>query len=244
MHKNGVDRASALALSQSSWQKVRDEILRRVRDRELLPGEKLPSDQDLATEFGYARTTVQRAMRDLMQSGTVVRRRKGGTRIAQHPITRTTFDIPITRLEVEALGKVHGYFLVSRQMAKVTRQVASSFGLSERPEMLRVCALHLANKKPYIYEDRWISHETTPQILDVDLSQTSANEWLVLNRPYSHCDVRFFAIKAGRKEAELLETDVGEALFVMERTTWINDAPITSVRAIATPGYQLTASAK
>ena len=229
---------------RNSWTYIRDEIKRRVLKRELLPGTKLPNDHDLAIEFGCARNTVQRAMQDLVQSGTVKRRRKGGTTIALHPITRTTFDIPITRLEVEALGQDYSYFLVFRKIEQTPMHVASSFGLHAQAKMLHVTALHIANKKPYIYEDRWIDHNTTPEILDVDLSLQSANEWLILNRPYSDCEVRFLAMKAKQREADLLETDVNEALFVMERTTWIDKAPITMVRAIAGPGYQLTTRAK
>ena len=227
----------------SNWVEIRDEIKRRVLTRELLPGAKLPNDNDLAEEFGCARTTVQRAMQDLAQSGTVERRRKGGTAVTLHPITRTTFDIPITRLEIEAAGKEYGYYLVSREIQMSPPHVASSFGLSEPVEMLHVVALHLAEKKPYIYEDRWVAHSTTPEILDVDLSRESANEWLIRNRPYSDCQVRFMAKKASATEAEILATDVDEALFVMERTTWINEAPITMVRAIGSPGYQLSTRA-
>ncbi|MCP5073492.1 MAG: UTRA domain-containing protein [Rhodobacteraceae bacterium] len=227
-----------------NWTEVRDEIKRRVLERELLPGAKLPNDQELAKEFGCARTTVQRAMQDLAQSGTVKRRRKGGTMIALHPITRTTLDIPITRLEIEAAGKAYSYFLVSREILESPLHVASSFGLTRPTEMLHVAALHMADKRPYIYEDRWVAHATTPEILDVDLSRESANEWLVRNRPYSDCEVRFLAKKATHHEAELLATDVDEALFVIERTTWIDTAPITMVRAIAAPGYQLTTKAK
>ncbi|SDX97543.1 transcriptional regulator, GntR family [Ruegeria halocynthiae] len=227
----------------SNWVDIRDEIRRRVLERELLPGAKLPNDQELAEEFKCSRTTVQRAMLDLAQSGTVDRRRKGGTTITLHPITRTTFDIPITRLEIEAAGNDYSYFLVSREILVSPPRVASSFGLAEPTEMLRVTALHMANKQPYIFEDRWIAHETTPEILDVDLSRESANEWLIRNRPYSDCEVRFLAKRATRQEAELLASDVDEALFVMERTTWINGAPITMVRAIAKPGYQLVAKA-
>lgn len=227
----------------SNWMDIRDEIKRRVLDRELLPGAKLPNDQDLAEEFACSRTTVQRAMLDLAQSGTVDRRRKGGTTITLHPITRTTFDIPITRLEIEAAGKDYSYFLVSREIRVSPPRIASAFGLAEPTEMLHVEALHMADKQPYFFEDRWIVHATTPEILDVDLSRQSANEWLVLNRPYSDCEVRFLAKNATQQEAELLASDVGEALFVMERTTWINGAPITMVRAIAKPGYQLAARA-
>ncbi|WP_343211680.1 hypothetical protein QEZ52_22205 (plasmid) [Aliisedimentitalea scapharcae] len=42
----------------------------------------------------------------------------------------------------------------------------------------------------------------------------------------------------------MLETDVDETLFVMGRTTWIDDAPITMVRALAAPGYHLITRAK
>ena len=115
--------------------------------------------------------------------------------------------------------------------------------LAAPTDMLHVKALHMADKQPYIFEDRWIVHETTPEILDVDLSRESANEWLIRNRPYSDCEVRFLAKNATQQEAELLASDVDEALFVMERTTWINSAPITMVRAIAKAGYQLLAKA-
>ncbi|WP_350335199.1 GntR family transcriptional regulator [Coralliovum pocilloporae] len=228
----------------SNWIAIRDEIKRRVLDRELLPGAKLPNDQELAEEFQCSRTTVQRAMLDLAQSGTVDRRRKGGTTVTLHPITRTTFDIPITRLEIEAAGKDYSYFLVSRDIRVSPPRIASAFGLAEPTEMLHVQALHMADKQPYIFEDRWIVHATTPEVLDVDLSRESANEWLIRNRPYSDCEVRFLAKRATRQEAELLASDVEEALFVIERTTWINDAPITMVRAIAKPGYQLVARAR
>jgi len=236
--------AKSEMVMSGSWIDIRDEIKRRVLERQLLPGAKLLNDQDLAKEFGCSRTTVQRAMQDLAQSGTVIRRRKGGTTIALHPITRTTLDIPITRLEIESAGKAYGYFLVSQEIKETPMHVASSFGLSKPVDMLHITALHMADKKPYIYEDRWVAQTTTPEILDIDLSRESANEWLIRNRPYSDCELRFLAKKATRQEAELLAIDVGEALFVIERTTWIDTAPITMVHAIAAPGYQIKAKAK
>lgn len=230
-------------MKSSNWIEIRDEIKRRVLERELLPGAKIPTDQELAKEFGCARTTVQRAMQDLASSGTVLRRRKGGTTVTLHPITRTTFDIPITRIEIETAGKDYGYSLVSRGFELSPANVTSSFGLTQPVELLHVTALHLADASPYIYEDRWIDHSTTPEILDVDLSQESANEWLIRNRPYSDCEVRFLAKNATCDEARILATDINDALFVMERTTWINDRPITMVQAIGSPSYQISTRA-
>ena len=225
--------------ARNSWRDVYDRIRGRILDSTYGPGDKLPRDEDIAQEFGCARSTVQRAMQELSAEGTVERRRKGGTHVNAHPVTRATFDIPITRREVENSGRVYGYQLVSAAEAMTPRSVMAAFGLSEPAMMLRVEALHLANHRPYVYEDRWISTATVPEIMQVDLRRESANEWLVLNRPYSRADLRFYAQNAGEHHAKLLDTRASEALFVMERTTWVGTAPITTVKAVTMPGYQL-----
>jgi GntR family histidine utilization transcriptional repressor len=222
-----------------SWKEVRDRIHARILDSTFAPGDKLPRDEDIAEQMGCARSTVQRAMRDLSDSGIVERRRKGGTHVRSDPVTRATLDIPITRKEVENKGSVYGYQFISQTMSDTPRSVAAKFGLSAPARMMRIEALHLSDQRPYIYEDRWICTETVPEICAVDLNKESANEWLVRNKPYSRCDIRFYAIKASEYDARLLDIEPGEALFVMERTTWIGTKPITTVKAVTTPGYQL-----
>jgi GntR family histidine utilization transcriptional repressor len=225
--------------TRHSWHDVYDHIRNWILDRTYGPGDKLPRDEDIARELGCSRSTVQRAMRELSEDGTVERRRKGGTHVRNHPVTRATFDISITRREVEDAGKQYSYQMVSREMAMTPRAIEAAFGLSEPKKMLRIEALHLADKRPFIYEDRWVCIDTVPEITGVNLQLESANEWLVLNRPYSRADLRFYAQNAGEYHAKLLDTQPGEALFVMERTTWIGDAPITTVKAVTAPGYQL-----
>ncbi|MEX0344746.1 MAG: GntR family transcriptional regulator [Rhizobiaceae bacterium] len=222
-----------------SWRSVRDIIHGRIMDSTFGPGDKLPRDEDLADEFGCARATVQRAMRDLAESGVVERRRKGGTHVRPDPVTRATLDIPITRREVEQRGSTYGYQLIQLEEAEIPYRVAANFELPLPRTMLRVEAVHLADRRPYIYEDRWICTDTVPDIRNIDLSVHSANEWLVRNKPYNRCDLRFYAERAGEYYGRLFGADANEALFVMERTTWQNGAPITSVKAVTGPGYQL-----
>lgn len=178
-------------------------------------------------------------MRDLAESGAIERRRKGGTSVRRDPVTRATLDIPITRLEIEQRGAVYGYQLIRSSQTQPPLGVASRFGLRGQASLLRIEALHLADHRPYIFEDRWICQATVPEIDKVDLSQESANEWLVRHKPFSRCDLRFYARKTDARLSEILDTEHQEAVFVMERTTWINDDPITSVTAVTHPGYQL-----
>ncbi|MDA4848552.1 GntR family transcriptional regulator [Hoeflea poritis] len=222
-----------------SWKEVRDRIHQRILSGDYAPGDRLPRDADIAEELHCARSTVQRAMQDLSDGGIVERRRKGGTRVRSDPVTRATLDIPVTRTEVEQKGARYGYQLISSKTAMTPRSVTGNFELAQRKEMLRVKALHLSDGRPYILEDRWVDTTTVPEILDIDLTTVSANEWLVQNKPYSRCDLRFYAESASPESAELLNAKIGDALFVIERTTWIDEAPITLVRAQTAPGYQL-----
>ncbi|MCZ4353831.1 GntR family transcriptional regulator [Roseovarius aestuarii] len=224
-----------------SWKDVRDHIHRRVLDGTYRPGDKLPRDEDIAETLGCARSTVQRAMQDLSDAGIVERKRKGGTHVRVDPVSRATLDIPITRREVEARGATYSYHLAQRRLAQTPRSIVTTLALSAPEEMLHVQALHLSDRRPYIYEDRWVSTRTAPEILDVDLSRFSANEWLVRNKPYSRYDLRLYAIAAEAAEAVQLDVEQGAALLVIERTTWIGDLPITTVRSVTTPGYQLLA---
>lgn len=224
-----------------SWTDVRDEIRARILSRTFAPGDRLPRDEDIAAELGVARSTVHRAMQDLSLAGLVERKRKGGTHVKTDPVTRATFDIPITRREVEQQGRKYGYQLISRELADSPMSVMARFGIQRPVEMLHVKALHLADNRPYLLEDRWIDTRSTPEILDVDLTQESANEWLVRFKPYSRIDIRFYAMNATGDTAQHLSAPVGSALLVIERTTWIGTDPITSVQAVAMPGYQLAA---
>ena len=224
-----------------SWTDVRDEIQARILDRTYAPGDKLPRDNDLAEGLGCARTTVHRAMQELSRIGLVERKRKGGTHVRADPVTRATFDIPITRREVEERGSRYSYQLISSAVEPMPASVMARLGAAESSEILHVKALHLSDEQPYIFEDRWIDTATTPDIMQVDLARDSANEWLVRNKPYSKLDIRFFAITAEGENAQHLSVAVGEALLVIERTTWIGSAPITTVRSVTAPGYQLSA---
>ena len=222
-----------------SWKDVRDEIHEAILSGRYGPGDRLPRDADIADDLKCARSTVQRAMQDLFNNGLVERRRKGGTRVRSEPVTRATLDIPITRREIEQKGGRYGHQLIHCTQTDAPRGAMATFELTKTHPMLRVEALHLSDGRPYIFEDRWISLDTVPEITEVDLTKQSANEWLVLNRPYNRCDLRFYAISANSRVADLLQIEPGAALLVMERTTWIDNAPITTVQAITKPGYQL-----
>jgi GntR family histidine utilization transcriptional repressor len=222
------------------WQAIRDEALRRIRTRQWLPGALIPHEADLAQELGCARATVNRALRDLAETGLIERRRKGGTRVVMTPLRRATLHIPVIRQEVEARGGAYGYRLLARAVLPAPDPIAAQLGLEPGTPLLHLRALHLCDDRPHVYEDRWISPETVPEALAVEWSRANANEWLVQNVPYTRGTLSLSAVGADRAMAEALQCAPGSALFTMQRITWKGAEPVTFVTQSFAPGYSLT----
>ena len=83
---------------------MQQEVLRRINAREWPPGALIPNEADLATEFGCARATVNRALRTVAEAGFLDRKRRAGTRVALQPVARATLSIAVIRQEVEDNG--------------------------------------------------------------------------------------------------------------------------------------------
>lgn len=223
----------------NNWQAVRSEVLSRIQSRQWKPGDLIPNEADLALEFGCARATVNRALQALAENGLLDRRRKAGTRVAMHPVRKATLHIPIIRHEIEDRKQAYSYALISSKSEKPPPDVRAQMGLKASAKCLHLLALHLADGRPYAYEDRWLNTHAVPAAAKVDFEINNANEWLVMNAPFTAGDITLSAKQATVSEAEILATSVGQALFVTERNTCNADAAITSVKLTFAPGYQM-----
>lgn len=226
-------------IDTNSWRGIHLELLRRINEREWPPGSAVPNEADLAAEFGCARTTVNRAMRELADAGLINRRRKAGTHVALHPTSRVVLDIPIIRLEVEQRDAQWRYGLLSQEILAAPARITSRLGLERGTPMLHISSVHFANSHPFLHEDRWINPTAVPGVETVDFATVNANEWLIQNAPYTSGDIAFSAMNADEALAELLEAPEGAAVFVVDRITWNKNEPVTAVRLSYAPGYRM-----
>ena len=220
---------------------MQTEVLRRLHTRVWKPGELLPSEADLAAEFGCARTTVNRALQAIADAGLLERRRRGGTRVVVHPERKATFSIPVIRQQVEQQGHTYGYQLLSRRVARPGKSVQDKMQLTKGTKVLFARAVHTASKRPFVLENRWIDLSVVPAAAEADFASQSPNEWLVENVPFSGGNLVLGAGNASDAEAQVLDCQPQTALFSAERTTRnTQGATITFVQLVYAPGYQMT----
>lgn len=223
---------------RNSWRNVHAEIKGWLLNARYLPGEKLPRDEDIAQQIGCARSTVVRAMQELSAEGMVDRKRKGGTLVSPHRVSRATLEIPVHRIDIEARGMTYSHSVLSQSQATPPADILKRFQSETLPPCQHVQALHLGDDLPFLYEDRWIAVPVPSGILD----SQSANEWLVAHCPYDRIDVSCSAIAADDRLAQALGTPPGTAHFCLRRTTWAGAQPITTVDSYYQAGHVLTFS--
>lgn len=223
----------------NTWQDIRDRIRSKIQNRTWGPGQLIPGEAALAQEFGCARTTVNRALRELASLGVIDRKRKAGTRVAMLKTRRVSADIPIIRQQVEAQGCQYNALVLQKKMRIPAKHIRVTMGLGETSPALHLRTLHQADQKPYVYEERWINTATVPDIEKVDLNETSANEWLVQHVPFTSGGFSFEALRATQHVARVLELEPEETILRSRRDTWIDGQSVTLVWLYYLPGYQL-----
>jgi GntR family transcriptional regulator of arabinose operon len=123
---------------------VFETLLGDIASGRFQPGDRLPTEAELAKTFSASRSTIARAMRDLKSRGLLNRQRGGGTHIARQEAKRIALFTPFTNSAADLGfigGQIHAHLseLASHQADHLRLQVLSRTG-GDRLEQMMVSA--------------------------------------------------------------------------------------------------------
>lgn len=223
----------------NTWQSVRADVLERIRSGEWPPGELIPTEQELAQSLGCARATVNRALRELADSGIIERRRKVGTRVAATSARRTVLDMPVIRTEIEAMGAAYSYELMDFRRRLPTPLAAQVLQIPDSQEVLLIKARYAADGQPHCCEAIWLNTAVLPAVTRQDVEQHSAHEWLASQVALTQGRFSILADAASGDCARHLGIAEGTAVLTIERTNWSDTTPVSFARQFYPPQHRL-----
>lgn len=223
----------------NTWQSVRAEVLERIRSREWPPGELIPTEQELAEQLGCARATVNRALRELADSGIIERRRKVGTRVTSTQSRRARLEIPSMRQEIEMLGAIYGYRPGRVETRLAPEPIRRALQLEPGAMITLVTAQYLADGKPHCYEETWLNHRLLPPFQPSDFAEWAAHEWLARHAAPTHGRLSIMAEGAKGDCAHNLQIGEGTPLLVIERINWQDTQAVFFARQFYPPEHRL-----
>jgi GntR family histidine utilization transcriptional repressor len=139
-------------------------------------------------------------------------------------------QIPDLKAEVEKRGERYDYRLLEAQKRAATPQDRGRLAVPARAPLLALRCRHEAEGQPFALEDRLLNLNAVPDALQQDFALAPPNTWLVGHVPWTEAEHRITACSADSGVAADLKIEKGAACLVIERRTWRNGEPITSVR--------------
>ncbi len=202
---------------------IEDWLADAIAAGQLRPGDRLPTEHDLAAWLGVSRMTLRHALSELAQRGLVTRTvgRGGGTFVAEAKLEQDLTTLAGFSEQLRRHGKVAGAKVLAATRIPASAAAAAALELEEGAEVLDVRRIRLADGKPIVIEHSQFPAALFPGLLDCRLDG-SLYDLLAENygqRPHRARE-SLEPVVAGVREAEALEVDEGAPLMLVERTAY------------------------
>ena len=215
-----INKADGIPLYIKIRQQLHDDIERK----RLQPGQKIPSEDELASKYGVSRMTVRQSIADLIDEGLLFRRHGVGTFVSHSQVVRDQSRLSNLFEEAEQEGVSVSVKVLIADILPAKIKVAQSLNLSEGDLVFHIKTLRETDGIPITVHDAYVPYKIIPQLLQEDLE---ANQlWDIFENYGFHVKRAIQRLEAREAEEEiaaLLSVDEGSPIFYKERIVYLDD---------------------
>lgn len=199
-------------------------LLERVKSGELKANDRLPSEDEIAEQYGISKATVRQAIGELANEGVIRREQGRGTYIAEQKIEQGPRALTGFTEEMRKHGLRSNSKVLKRRVIEADADTAEKLHLTEGDALFELTRLRLADGEPMGLQTALIPLALAPRIENDDLA---ASLYDVLESEYGlvpHTAVETHtAVLVEAREAKLLKVAVGSPALAAERVTYLAD---------------------
>lgn len=147
-----------MAHSSPIYMQIQDKIREGITKGVWKPGERLPSENELASQFATTRATVVHAMQGLLADGLIDRIRGKGTFVKASPIVTQvrTQELGFFEKDLEGSNLTVEYRLLEFAPTPLTPALQKNLQLAGDAKIYRLMRLRIVNGKPLALEMRYL----------------------------------------------------------------------------------------
>lgn len=198
------------------------DLKERISGGAYAPGERLPTQREIASSFGVTVMTVRQALQLLEQEDLVVMRHGLGTFVAPQRIRYAMGNLRSLAQEVAAQGLELKTRVLRRELADPHPHVAEHLRLEPGDAVFSIERLRFVGRQPIVYQHSQLLPSIGEALAHVDLSDISLYDYLQgeLKIELARAQERIHATALSPHEATLLEEEPGATALLSERVTF------------------------
>ncbi len=210
------------------YQTIKNYLIEGIKSRSFT--DAVPSENQLAEQFGVSRMTARRALSDLEREGSVERIPGKGTFVRKREhFTRGFFRVRPFRKWAEDLHAALTTRALEAKIIPAPEKIAKFLKGCDQVVFLRI--LNYLDGKPVRYAVHYLLADQCAGLLMEDLERESIHDLLInkCNLPLTKISQSMTAIGLPREIARLFDAAPGSPFFYFERITYSFDRPVSFV---------------
>jgi GntR family transcriptional regulator len=190
---------------------------------ELPRGVQLPPEDRLINRFGVSRTTVRKAIENLVARGLIEIRRGKGTFVSEPKIIQELTQLRGFDEDMVLIGRQPTTRLLSKEIVSASKEVAANLELPQGAQVWRIERVRLGDGVPMSLDETYLPLDIGGKVVANDLEAKPIFDLLEgkYGLPLVEARYQLEADIATAHVAAALNIDVGDPIFFIERTSYV-----------------------
>jgi len=235
LHNTHLDKSSYIPL----YIQVRDILKELINSGKLQPGDQIPSENELSTEYNISRMTVRQASQELIREGYIVIRRGEGTFVNAASHTQMLLKLEGFSSEMAKLGYRNHSRVLNIEMVEAFDSFGMAYtGLGKEPgqALVRIRRVRYVEETPFAIETSFLPLDIGQGLLNPRMADDASIYNYIekdLHIRLSRADHVIQPGLADQELAELLEIAKGSPVLNLHGTTFsMNNQPVEYLEGI------------
>lgn len=221
--------------SKPLYHQIGDFLQSAIDNGELLPGNRLPSENEISSRYNVSRNTARLAINALIMRGLAYRVKGKGTFVTQSRIRYGLMQLTSFTEEMRRRGMSAASKVLSLVCETPPQKIARYLQIDSQTPAYKIERLRLANGEPMALHLSYVPCDLCPGLEQEDLSSDSLYDLLEIKHGLriAYADQVLKPAIASQYEAELLTVYPGSPLLVVESVAFLDRGiPVEYARLI------------
>ncbi|MGV8917278.1 MAG: GntR family transcriptional regulator [Pseudomonas sp.] len=204
----------------SLYQRLRDRLAQQIANNQWRPGDAIPTEAALSTEYQLSTGTVRKAVDALVNEGILERKQGRGTFVRRPQFQSSLFRF--FRFQTAAGERqVPESRILSIEPVLAPTAVAQALELPADAPVIRIVRVRLLDAQPILAEQIWLPRARFRALLDINLGQEGPLLYpiyeKVCGQVVAYAEETLTAESVDEVHARLLQVPVNSPVVVIER---------------------------